>query len=83
MPSAGATPQDVIYLSPPGELHTVFLVCDGHGGPDAAQATVDHLPRMLQSELPAALPDFSNRAGQLSPAKHVLTCMAAASAAAR
>jgi serine/threonine protein phosphatase PrpC len=63
----------VVFLSAPGATHTVFLVCDGHGGVDAAQATVDNLPKMLLEQLPEQLPRFESRAGEQQDATRMST----------
>jgi hypothetical protein len=42
-----------------GDVHSVFIVCDGHMGVGAAQHCVNHMPGLLNQLLPPHLPDWT------------------------
>ncbi|KAF6260285.1 phosphatase 2C-like domain-containing protein [Scenedesmus sp. NREL 46B-D3] len=56
--------EDVIYVrrveASYGNVHSIFMVCDGHQGAGAAVHCVEHMPGLLGQLLPAGLPDWSN-----------------------
>lgn len=56
-------PQDVVFVrnvSPVlGDVHSVFIVCDGHMGVGAATHCVTHMPGLLSQLLPQHLPDWT------------------------
>jgi hypothetical protein len=43
--------------------HSLFMVCDGHQGVEAAAFTTQRLPQMLGQMLPPNLPDWEDSAG--------------------
>lgn len=60
-----ASLQDVIYVhrvqQPSyGNVHSIFIVCDGHQGPGAANHCVEHMPGLLNQLLPPHLPNWGN-----------------------
>uniref|UniRef100_A0A383WJ55 PPM-type phosphatase domain-containing protein n=2 Tax=Tetradesmus obliquus TaxID=3088 RepID=A0A383WJ55_TETOB len=54
--------EDVIYVrrveASPGNVHSIFMVCDGHQGAGAANHCVENMPGLLAQLLPAGLPDW-------------------------
>jgi hypothetical protein len=42
-----------------GDVHSVFMVCDGHMGVGAANHCVTHMPGLLSQLLPQHLPDWT------------------------
>lgn len=43
-----------------GDVHSLFIVCDGHMGVGAANHCVQHMPQLLRQLLPQHLPDWTN-----------------------
>jgi hypothetical protein len=54
--------QDVIYVrrveASYGNVHSIFMVCDGHQGAGAANHCVENMPGLLGQLLPDGLPDW-------------------------
>jgi serine/threonine protein phosphatase PrpC len=63
----GHVSQDVLLVHPLALSSTpqslMYMVCDGHCGPEAANFVSAHFLPTLNAKLPAKLPNFNNAAG--------------------
>ncbi|GFH13236.1 PPM-type phosphatase domain-containing protein, partial [Haematococcus lacustris] len=57
--------EDVMFTSALGiPDSTLFMVCDGHSGPEAATFVASHFLSFLSTRLPGSLPDFNSSNGK-------------------
>ncbi|KAJ9519451.1 hypothetical protein QJQ45_023188 [Haematococcus lacustris] len=58
--------QDVMFTSALAiSDSTLFMVCDGHSGPEAATFVASHFLSFVSTRLPGSLPDFNSSNGKL------------------